>query len=137
LKTMITCIGLKKRQRLASPKQARQRHRVSAPISALLANPTKHHRAVGRPTRGHDAPPVGKQIDRRRQVTLGSNQSGPVHHPSVGFDLTWESLKRVGLGLDFNATDVAVDHRDIDARSAVRQAKLVQDQSVGAGACVR
>lgn len=46
--------------------------------------------------------------------------------------LTGKALKTIRLGLNLNASDVTIDYGDIDARSAVSEAKLFDNKRVGA-----
>jgi hypothetical protein len=65
-------------------------------------------------------------------MPLRGDQGRPVNDLAVGLHLAREPIKAVGLGLDLHPPDMSVDDRDVDPRGAVRQAKLFQNQGVGA-----
>src|SRR3989344_2979249 len=50
---------------------------------------------------------------------------------AIGCHLPRQALQVVGSSLDFDTSDVAVDHGDIDPAAAVVEAKFVNDQGVG------
>ncbi len=59
-----------------------------------------------------------------------NNQQGLVDDLAIGCHLPGQALQSVGLSLDFDASDVAVDDRDIDPATAVIEAEFVDDQGV-------
>ncbi|MBA4306418.1 MAG: hypothetical protein C0429_06735 [Sphingopyxis sp.] len=56
---------------------------------------------------------------------------------AIGCHLPRQALQGVGSSLDFDTSDVAVDHGDIDPAAAVVEAKFVNDQGVGTSLGVR
>lgn len=60
-----------------------------------------------------------------------------VDNLAIGCHLPGQAVESVSLGLDFNASDMAVDHGNIDTAAAMIEAQFVDDQGVGTGSGVR
>ena len=63
----------------------------------------------------------------------GSYDGDVVEGAAVDRTLSWKSLKRVALTLDFVAVKASVDDGEIDARDALTQPEFVENQRVGLG----
>lgn len=53
------------------------------------------------------------------------NQQRPIDDLSICSDLPGQTLQCVGFGLNLDATDVAVDHGDVDPAAAMIEAKFI------------
>ncbi|PNU03199.1 hypothetical protein A8V01_24345 [Novosphingobium guangzhouense] len=65
------------------------------------------------------------------------DQQGLIDDLAIGGHLPGQALESVSLCLDFDATDVPVDHSNVDPAVAVIEAEFVDDQSIGTGSGVR
>ncbi|KAK0342055.1 hypothetical protein LTR94_023784 [Friedmanniomyces endolithicus] len=93
---------------------SRQSNRATV-IGSVALLPMEDDGAIGRSTGGDDTPPVRKQRQGGGQMALVRDEGRPVDDLSIGRHLPGQTLETVGLSLDLDAPDMAVDDRDIDA----------------------
>lgn len=122
---------------LWAPKKASQDKRINALVCALGPNPAKLHSLGGASLGDHYAPPVGHQSHGCREMFGINNQQGLVDDLAIGSHLTRQPIQGIGLSLDFDASDVAVDDGDIDPAATVIEAEFVDNQGVWTGLGVR
>jgi hypothetical protein len=120
-----------------APKQASQHERINALVCPLGSHAPKLH-SLGRASLSdHHTPPIGHHGYGRRKMLGINNQERFVDDLAISSHLPWQPLQGVGLSLDLDASDVAVDYGDIDPTTAMIEAKFVDDQGVGTRLGVR
>jgi len=122
---------------LWSPKQARQDEWINALVCPLGPNAAKPYALRCTSLGDHNAPPVGHHRHGWFEMLGRDDQQGLVDNLAVSCDLPGQAQQAIGLGLDLNTANVAIDHRNIDPATAVVEAEFINDQCVGTGLRVR
>lgn len=65
------------------------------------------------------------------------NQQGFVDDLAIGSHLARQAIQGIGLSLDFDASNVSVDHRDIDPATAMIEAEFVNHKRIRTGLGMR
>lgn len=119
--------------RLWPPQQPREHHRIDAAIDSLFAKFAKYDRAIGGTIDHKHTPPVRNDAERAGQMLRRDDQAGLVYDLAIGADLMGQAIEDIGLRLDFETANMAVDDGDIDTAGAVSDAEFVNDERVWAG----